>query len=155
MLRRAAVGIVIAALTWPAAALAAEYRATSDPATVLFDAPSAKARPLFVYGRDVPVELLVTLEGWTKIRDASGTIGWMASKSLSDKRVVVVRNSVADVRTGPEETAPIAFRVEKDVILDVNETAASPGAVAAPGWVKVRHRDGASGYIRLSQVFGF
>jgi hypothetical protein len=47
------------------------------------------------------------------------------------------------------------FRAEKDVILDVAETAASPSTSAAPGWVRVRHRDGAGGYIRLSQVFGF
>jgi SH3-like domain-containing protein len=134
---------------------AAEYRATAEPATVLYDAPSAKARPLFVYGRDVPVEVLVGVEGWTKIRDASGTIGWMPSKSLADKRVVVVRPAIADVRASPDDSAPVVFRAEQNVILDVAETASSPSAVAAPGWVHVRHRDGASGYIRLSQVFGF
>jgi hypothetical protein len=40
-------------------------------------------------------------------------------------------------------------------VLDVMETAATPGAVAAPGWLRVRHPDGAMGYIRLAQVFGF
>jgi len=24
-----------------------------------------------------------------------------------------------------------------------------------PGWIKVRHRDGDTGYVRLAQVFGF
>ncbi|HTI47752.1 MAG TPA: SH3 domain-containing protein [Casimicrobiaceae bacterium] len=149
-----------AALAWlllfvAAPLAAAEYRATAEPATVLYDAPSAKAKPMFVYGRDVPVEVLVGVEGWTKIRDSSGTIGWMPSKSLAEKRVVVVRPPVADVRASPEENAPVVFRAEQNVILDVAETAASPSAVAAPGWVHVRHRDGASGYIRLSQVFGF
>jgi len=141
--------------TMPLVALAAEFRSTSEPATVLYDAPSTRARPMFVYGREVPVEVLVGVEGWTKVRDAAGTIGWMPAKSLSDKRVVVVRPSVADVRANPEDTAPVAFRVEKDVILEVTETATSPSSSATPGWVKVRHRDGASGYIRLSQVFGF
>lgn len=142
-------------VAWPALGQAAEYRSTSEPATVLYDAPSSKARPMFVYGRDVPVEVLVGVEGWTKIRDAGGTIGWMQSKSLGDKRVVVVRTPMGDVRAKPEDSAPIVFRAEQNVILDVAETASSPSAVAAPGWVHVRHRDGASGYIRLSQVFGF
>lgn len=142
-------------LAWPLAAAAAEYRATGEPATVLYDAPSAKARPLFVYGRDVPVEVLVGVEGWTKIRDAGGTIGWMQSKALADKRVVVVRPAVAEVRARPDDAAPVVFRAEQNVILEVAETAATPAAVAAPGWVHVRHRDGASGYIRLAQVFGF
>ena len=136
-------------------AAAAEYRSTSEPATVLYDAPSARARPMFVYGRDVPVEVLVGVEGWTKVRDAAGTIGWMPAKALSDRRVVVVRPAVADVRASPDDAAPVVFRAEQTVILDVAETASSATSAAAPGWVHVRHRDGASGYIRLSQVFGF
>jgi SH3-like domain-containing protein len=136
-------------------ALAADFRATGEPATVLYDAPSLKARPLFVYGREVPVELLVSVEGWTKVRDAGGTIGWMQTKALTDKRIVVIRPAFADVRAAPEENAPVVFRAEKDVLLEVTETAATPTASSTPGWVKVRHRDGSSGYVRLTQVFGF
>ena len=138
-----------------ASALAADFRSTSEPATVLYDAPSLKARPLFVYGREVPVELLVSVEGWTKVRDAGGTIGWMQSKALTDKRLVVIRPAFADVRAAPEEGAPVVFRAEKDVLLEVTDTAATPSASSTPGWVKVRHRDGAAGYVRLAQVFGF
>jgi len=136
-------------------ALAADFRATGEPATVLYDAPSLKARPLFVYGREVPLELLVSVEGWTKVRDAGGTIGWMQTKALTDKRIVVIRPAFADVRAAPEESAPVVFRAEKDVLLEVTETAATPTASSTPGWVKVRHRDGSSGYVRLTQVFGF
>ena len=143
-------------LAWCAVpALAANFRSTGEPATVLYDAPSLKARPLFVYGREVPVELLVSVEGWTKVRDAAGTIGWMQTKALTDKRVVVIRPAFADVRAAAEDGAPVVFRAEKDVLLEVTETAATPSASSTPGWVKVRHRDGASGYVRLSQVFGF
>ncbi len=145
-------------LAGPLAAFAcagAEFRSTGEPATVLYDAPSTHARPLFVYGREVPVELLVTVEGWTKVRDAGGTIGWMQSRGLSDKRVVVIRPAFADVRAAPEEGAAVVFRAEKDVLLEVTETAATPSASPTPGWVKVRHRDGAAGYVRLAQVFGF
>jgi SH3-like domain-containing protein len=127
---------------------------TSDPATVLYDAPSGRARPLFVYGRDVPVETLVSVEGWTKIRDVNGTIGWMQAKSLSERRMVVVR-VVADVRASPDDSAPVVFRADRDVLLEVAETAASPSATTMPGWLKVRHRDGQTGFIRLAQVFGF
>ena len=143
------------ALAIPLSSIAADFRATSEPATVLYDAPSARARPLFVYGRDVPVETLVSVEGWTKIRDATGTIGWMPAKALSDKRVVVVRAAVADVRATAEETAPVVFRAERDVLLEVAETAQSPTATLMPGWLKVRHRDGQTGFVRLSQIFGF
>ena len=133
----------------------AEYRVTAEAPAVLYDAPSAKAKPLFVYGRDVPVEVLVNVEGWTKIRDAGGSIGWMTSKALADKRVLLVRAPIAEVRANPDEAAPIVFRAERNVLLELAESASSPGTTAAPGWVKVRHRDGQSGYVRLPQVFGF
>ena len=134
---------------------AADFRATHDAATVLYDAPSSRAKPMFVYGRDVPVETLVSVEGWTKIRDASGTIGWVAAKSLSDKRMVVVRVPVAEVRASADDNSPVVFRAERDVLLELAESAASPTATTMPGWLKVRHRDGQSGFIRLAQVFGF
>jgi len=146
-------GLVALALS-PGAG-AADFRSTHDPATVLYDAPSARAKPLYVYGRDVPVETLVDVEGWTKIRDASGTIGWMQSKSLSDRRMLIVRPPGADVRAAGDESAPIVFRADRDVLLELAEPAASPAATATPGWVRVRHRDGQAGYVRLARVFGF
>ncbi|HKN09197.1 MAG TPA: SH3 domain-containing protein, partial [Pseudomonadota bacterium] len=77
-------------------AAAADYRATAEVA-VLYDAPSLKARPLYVLGRDYPLEVVVTVEGWLKVRDASGTVAWIEKKSLADKRVLLVRAPVADI----------------------------------------------------------
>jgi len=145
----------IALIALPGAAIAADFRATGDAATVMYDAPSVRAKPLYVYGRDIPVETLVSVEGWTKIRDSGGTIGWVQSKLLSDKRMVVVRAAVADIRSAPEEGAPVVFRAERDVLLEIAETATSASTTAMPGWIKVRHRDGQQGFVRLSQVFGF
>ena len=145
---------VVAAMALPIVAGAADFRATRDAATILYDAPSARAKPLFVYGRDVPVESLVNVEGWTKIRDASGTIGWMPGKALGDKRMLVVRAPGADVRAAPDDKAPLVFRADRDVLLELAEPAASPASTATPGWVKVRHRDGQGGYVHISQVFG-
>jgi SH3-like domain-containing protein len=151
----AAGALLIALAALPIGARAADFRTTSDPATVLYDAPSARARPLFVYGRDIPVETLVSVEGWSKVRDASGTIGWMQTKALAEKRMVVVRTSAADVRAAADESAPVVFRAERDVLLEVAETAATPSTTSMPGWLRVRHRDGQSGFVRLAQVFGF
>jgi SH3-like domain-containing protein len=157
ILRDTASVLRLAALAAAAAALpaaASDYRVTADAPAVLYDAPSAKAKPLFVYGRDVPMEVLVTVEGWTKVRDSGGTIGWLSAKSLADKRMLLVRASSADVRSNPEEGAAVVFRAEQNVLLELAETAASASSTATPGWVKVRHRDGQAGYVRISQVFG-
>src|SRR5206468_11533233 len=101
------------------AALAADYRTIAEPAAVLYDAPSTRAKPLFLLSRDTPVEVIVALEGWTKVRDASGTIGWIDKKTLGDRRALVVRAAVADVRANPEENAPVVFRAEQNVLLEL------------------------------------
>jgi len=135
-------------------AAAAEYRATGEPATVLYDAPSAKSKPLFILGRDTPIEVIVPLEGWVKVRDVGGTIGWVERKGLTDKHMLVVRIPIAEVLAGPDPASPLVFRAEQGVLLELAEPASSAGATANPGWVKVRHRDGQAGFVRIAQVFG-
>jgi SH3-like domain-containing protein len=149
---RAAVAVLAVAVALPAAA--ADYRSTREAATLLYDAPSTKARPLFVLGRDVPLEVIVPVEGWIKVRDAGGTIGWVEQRALAEKRTLVVRVPLAEVRANPDDTAPLVFRAEQNVLLELAEQAAGASTTATPGWVGVRHRDGQAGYVRIAQVFG-
>jgi len=135
-------------------ASAAEFRATGEAGTLLYDAPSLRAKPLFVFGRGVPLEVIVPVEGWIKVRDVGGTIGWVEKRALVDRRSLVVRVPVADVRAIPDEAAPIVFRAEQNVLLELAEPATSAGTTAMPGWVGVKHRDGQAGYVRITQVFG-
>ncbi len=125
---------------------AIEYR-TVDAAAVLYDAPSQRGSKLFVIKRDTPVELVVGLEGWTKVRDAEGGLAWIEKKFLSERRSVIVTADRAEVRQKAEEGSPLVFEAEKNVALDYVET--MPG-----GWVKVRHRDGSIGFVRANQIWG-
>lgn len=134
------------ALGLTAPALAIEYR-TVDSATVLYDAPSQKGSKLFVIRKDTPVELVVSLEGWAKVRDAEGGLAWIEKKYLAERRSVIVTAARATIRQKAEESAPLVFEAEKNVALDYVESA--PG-----GWVKVRHRDGATGFVRANQIWG-
>jgi SH3-like domain-containing protein len=138
----------------PLGALAADFRSTTEAATILYDAPSTKSKPLFVLGRDTPLEVIVPVEGWIKVRDSGGTIGWAEKRALSDRRSLVVRVAVAEVRANPDDSAALVFRAEQDVLLELAEPAPSAAATSTPGWVKVRHRDGQAGFVRISQVFG-
>jgi SH3-like domain-containing protein len=126
---------------------AAEFRSIADAAAVLYDAPSAKANRLYVIGRNYPVEIVVVVEGWTKIRDAGGELTWIESKSLSERRTVMVKVKLADVRQAAADSAPLVFQAEQNVLLDLVE-------LTGTGWARVTHRDGQGGYIRLNQVWG-
>jgi SH3-like domain-containing protein len=139
-----------ASLLFAAVAIGAEFHSTSETA-VLYDAPSVKAKPLFVLGREVPVEVIVSVEGWYKIRDATGSVAWMEKKAVADRRTVVVRASTADVLASPEANAAVVFKAEQNVLLELVDAS---HATSTPGWAKVRHRDGQTGYVRISQVWG-
>jgi SH3-like domain-containing protein len=128
-------------------AAASDFRSVAENAVVMYDAPSARATKLFVAARYTPVEIVVSLDQWVKVRDQAGDLAWVEKKSLSDARTVVVSVPQAEVRTEPNEQAPLVFRVQKGVALEIAELGAS-------GWLKVRHRDGQTGFVRINQVWG-
>ena len=125
----------------------AEYRALGAEPAILYDAPSTRADRLFVASRFYPFEVLVRLDQWTKVRDVNGEVAWVENKSFADKPTVLVTVPLADVRTAPNPQAPLAFEAYKQVILEVLEPPANE-------WLKVRHRDGQQGYIRVAHVWG-
>ena len=126
--------------------LALDYRSIAEAAP-MFDAPSAKSKPLFVVLAGTPVELVVSLEGWSKVRDSRGDLAWIEKRYLTEKRNVMVRFDRVQVRAAAEDSAALVFEAEREVVLELLE--AAPG-----GWVKVRHRDGQSGFVKAPQVWG-
>ncbi|HUN69303.1 MAG TPA: SH3 domain-containing protein [Burkholderiales bacterium] len=138
---------LLAALFVATAAGAADFRSVQDSAAVLYDAPSRAATPLFVVSRYYPLEVIVNLDAWVKVRDQAGALSWIEKKSLGDKRMVLVTAPAAEVRQRAEDGAPLAFSAAQNVALELLE-------VAPNGWLRVRHADGATGYLRASSVWG-
>ena len=138
---------MLAALAFAAGAQAAEFRALGAEPAILYDAPSTRADRLFVASRFYPFEVLVRLDQWTKVRDVNGEVAWVENKAFADHATVLVTVPLADVRAAPNAQAPLVFEAYKQVILDVVEP-------PADGWLKVRHRDGQQGYVRVAHVWG-
>src|SRR5574343_1664294 len=129
------------------AALAIDYRSVSVPAAILYDAPSQAGKKLYLIKAQSPVEVVVRLDGWLKVRDAEGSLAWIEARNLTDKRTLVVTAPKAEIRQADKPEAAVVAELEKWVAVDFVET-------ASPGWAKVRHRDGAMGFIRSTQVWG-
>ena len=130
-----------------ASAAGLEFRSVAENAAVLYDAPSAKSKKLYVVNRGYPLEVVVIVEGWSKVRDASGELTWIENKHLTERRTVMVKVPLAQVRDRADDAAPVAFQAQQDVIFELLE-------VASGGWLHVRHRDGQAGFIKVSQVWG-
>ncbi len=128
-------------------AQALEFKSVGAAPAVLYDAPSAKGRKVFVAPRGMPVEVVLTYGEWTKVRDAAGDLAWVDSKQLSPRRNVLVSMANAKVRESASDSATVMFTADKGVLLELVDPAAA-------GWVKVRHRDGQGGFVRASDVWG-
>lgn len=130
-----------------AAPSGSDFRAIGPGPAVMYDAPGAKARKIYAAPAGMPVEVVITSGDWSRVRDASGDLAWVESKVLTNKRMLVVEAAQAIARSAPNETAPVAFTAAKGVLLELAEPVAS-------SWVKVRHRDGDTGYVKASDVWG-
>ena len=126
---------------------AVDFKTVGAAPVILYDAPSAKGGKLYVAPRGMPLEVVLSYGDWVKVRDASGEMAWTEAKGLSAKRNVVARAANLKVRASPYDTASPIILVDKGVLLEMSEQASS-------GWVKVRHKDGQSGYVKTSEVWG-
>ena len=138
---------ILALVSCAGVAHGAEFRSVEGSAAVLYDAPSRAATPLFVVSKHYPLEVIVNLEAWVKVRDHAGALAWVEAKALGAKRMVVVTAPSAEARVRPEDGAPLAFVAAQHVALELLE-------VGPAGWLRVRHADGANGYVHATAVWG-
>jgi SH3-like domain-containing protein len=140
---------LITLMLTPVLAAALEFKSVAVPKAVLYDAPSSSAKKILLLSQNYPVEVIVNLGEWLKVRDAQGGISWVEAKQLSSKRTVMVNVANAEIRVGADATSNLIATLEKNVVLEVADPQLSNG------WLKVKHRDGVTGYILIASVWGF
>jgi SH3-like domain-containing protein len=131
----------------PRLAGVARYRSISRPETVMFDAPSDKARRLFVAPHGMPVEVVSVLRTWVKVRDPLGDLTWVTRDDLNDRRMLMA-TTVAVLRREAQPAAQAWFSVDRGVVLELLEER------PVNGYFKVRYVEGQIGYIQPDQVWG-
>ena len=141
-----AILFVTAALLAAGGTAAADFRSVTE-AAILYDAPAVRGKKLYVAPRGMPVEAVVANEGWTRVRDKTGELAWIERRFLTEKRTVIAIMPSVVVREQANESARAVITIAQDVVLDLVEPPSS-------GWVRVKHRDGATGFVAINQVWG-
>jgi SH3-like domain-containing protein len=141
-------GIATAGLAFSFSALALEYRSIAPAKAIMYDAPSKEAIKLYVLGSGYPVEVIVNLGDWVKVRDNQGGLSWVESKSLSAKRMVLVL-AKTEIKASEDAASALVATVEKDVVLELIAGGANNN------WVKVKHRDGVTGFVLVDKLWGY
>ena len=137
--------LLLALLTASASAWALDF-ASSDRAAILYDAPASQANKVAVVSPGYPLEVLVRLQDWVKVRDATGAIEWIQADALGPQRTVMVNVPQATVYAQPGAASQALFQV--------NQGVAFPLLGQGGGWAQVRLPNGASGYLPLAALWG-
>ena len=119
----------------------------AEKSVVMYDAPSLKADKLYVADRYLPIEVVVDVEGWVKVRDSSGSLAWIEKKFLNQQRYVIVTVPLANIHRSADANSELLFQAEENLVMEWLES-------DALGWVKVRHIDGQTGFVKVTQVWG-
>ena len=138
--------VFVAAMLACGSVSALDFRSVSEAAVVLYDAPSKQGGKLFILSKGYPVEVVISTEGWVRVRDETGAFGWVEAKSLSDRRTVMVKVDSIDARSSQDENAAVVFKAERGVTLEF--------LGYSGGWAQVRHRDGATWFVKPGELWG-
>ncbi len=141
-----AFGLAFSLSVFSLSASALEFRSIAPAKAILYDAPSLESDKLYIISQAYPVELIVNLNNWLKVRDASGSLSWVESKNLSSKRTVIV-TAKTEIKSAEDPTSALVATVEKDVVLELI-------ADRQNGWIKVKHRDGVTGFVQVGNLWG-
>ena len=126
----------------------AEFRSVASSKTILYEAPSATTKRVYLVDEGYPLEIIVNLGDWLKVRDPYGTLSWVESKNLQSKRTVIVKADKANIYKDPESKSALVATIEKDVVIELSDP------LIANGWIKVRYQQDLDGYLQTSQVWG-
>ncbi len=129
------------------AAVAADFKSVGPGPAILYDAPAQKSRKLYVAPAGMPVEIVFANGEWTRVRDAAGDLSWIESRALSPRRTFVVEVAQLSARSAANDNATVVFTAAKGVLLELAEPISS-------AWIKVRHRDGETGYVKAAEAWG-
>ena len=139
--------ILSAGLAFSLSALALEFRSIAPAKVISYDAPSKEASKLYILGNGYPVEVIVNLGDWIKVRDSQGGLSWVESKSLSTTRTVLVL-AKTDIKAAEDAASALVATVEQYVVLELVAGGANNN------WVKVKHRDGLTGFVQVDKLWG-
>ncbi len=142
----AALGLACSFSVFSLSASALEFRSIAPAKAILYDAPSLESDKLYIISGAYPVEIIVNLNNWLKVRDASGNLSWVETRNLSSKRTVIV-TAKTEIKSAEDPKSAQVATAEKDVVLELLENRQN-------GWIKVKHRAGLTGFVQVGSVWG-
>lgn len=127
-------------------ASALEYRSAIRHGVILQEAPNDNAKKLYVVSQNTPLELMAEQSGWARVRTREGKLAWTKQQDLGKRTHLEVIRACAVYKDGNAQS-PVVFRAEPGLLIEIIENTRT-------GWLRIRHRDGLTGFVRIEDVWG-
>lgn len=97
--------------------------------------------------RGYPLQVIGSQKDWYRVRDFEGDVGWVYKPLTGSTAHVVVKKPEIHVRSGPGTSYRIVAKAREGVVFRT--------LARQKGWVKVRHRNGTTGWVARHLVWGW
>ncbi len=101
--------------------------------------PDTKKEILWTVFKGFPLQITSHQGKWAQVVDFDGDKGWITTDLLAKEKTVIVKAATANLRVGAGKDYEIVAEVKHGVVFKPLSTEGD--------WVKVKHADGATGWI--------
>jgi len=127
----------------------ADFMSVNADQAFLHEAPSDSTKKSFIVTRGYPLEVIVSLKEWKKVKDHEGLINWIKTSDLSSKRSVLNLKGDNPIYLEPSSVSPILAKVNENVTLEILDEK------KIDDWVKVYSKVGdIEGFIKATDLWG-
>ena len=127
----------------------ADFISVKTKKALLYEGPSASTKKLYIVTEGYPLEIMVNLKDWKKVKDHTGNISWIQSNFVDKNRTVMtIKDNVNLYHKASLQSSKLG-QISEFVILNLNST------LVTDGWVHVQSQlEGLTGYVRIDKVWG-
>lgn len=145
MIRRLFLGVV---LVFIAATVAqAEMVSVTQPKVNMRSGPGQKYAILWELGKGFPLKVVDHKGSWLKVSDFENDEGWIYKKLVAPKAHLIVKKKRINIRSGPGSKYKIVGKAKYGVVLRTLKR--------NQGWVKIKHENGLTGWVKRNLLWGW
>ena len=127
----------------------ADFVSVQTKQAILFEGPSNTTKKMFIVTEGYPLEVLVSLKDWKKVKDHSGKISWIEAKNIQEERTVLILKDNQVIFNQANGKSHKLANVDKYVVLKLNS------AILIGDWAEVKTQiEGLIGFVNTKEVWG-
>jgi len=145
MLKRVSLGFVFLLLS--VAIAHAEMVSVARAKVNMRSGPGTSYAILWELGYGYPLKVIGKKGNWVKVSDFEGDSGWISRNLVSHKAHFIVKKERVNIRSGPGKKYRIVGQANYGVVLRTLKR--------GKNWVKVKHENGLTGWVKRGLLWGW